>query len=143
MIGIQAIGSFVPSARISNLDRRAEFGVSREFIENKVGMRTLAVKAPEQETSELCVKAFRVLRHRHRIDLAEIDCLVVCTQNPDGRGLPQSSAAVHASLDLPETCAALDVSLGCSGYVYSLSIIGVHGSQRPEAGAAVHRRPLF
>jgi 3-oxoacyl-[acyl-carrier-protein] synthase-3 len=30
---------------------------------------------------------------------------------------------VHGKLGLPEGCAAFDVSLGCSGYVYGLSII--------------------
>ena len=52
-----------------------------------------------------------------------IDCLVVVTQNPDGDGLPHTSAIVHAKLNLKTSCAVFDISLGCSGYVYSLSII--------------------
>ena len=34
-----------------------------------------------------------------------------------------SSAVVHGKLGLPERCAAFDISLGCSGYVYALSVV--------------------
>jgi 3-oxoacyl-[acyl-carrier-protein] synthase-3 len=37
--------------------------------------------------------------------------------------IPHTSAIVHGALGLPESCACFDISLGCSGYVYSLSII--------------------
>jgi len=52
-----------------------------------------------------------------------VDCLIVCTQNPDGSGLPHTSAVVHGKLGLPQECACFDIALGCSGYVYGLSII--------------------
>jgi len=53
----------------------------------------------------------------------QIDCVVVVTQNPDGRGLPHTSAVVHRKLGLRRNCACFDISLGCSGYVYGLSVI--------------------
>ena len=45
------------------------------------------------------------------------------TQNPDGYGLPHTSAIVHEKLNLKKSCAVFDISLGCSGFVYGLSII--------------------
>src|SRR3546814_2884839 len=65
--------------------------------------------------------------------LNEIQVLVVVTQNPDNN-LPHVAAQVHGKAALPEQCAAFDVSLGCSGYVYGLSIItsfmAVNGFER-------------
>jgi 3-oxoacyl-[acyl-carrier-protein] synthase-3 len=51
-----------------------------------------------------------------------VDCIVVCTQNPDAHGLPHTSAVVHGKLGLPRNAAGFDISLGCSGYVYGLSL---------------------
>ena len=37
MIGIGAIGCYVPKKRLSNLERSEEFGISEDFIESKLG----------------------------------------------------------------------------------------------------------
>lgn len=42
---------------------------------------------------------------------------------PGGGGIPHTSAIVHGKLKASATCAAFDISLGCSGYVYGLSIV--------------------
>jgi len=62
------------------------------------------------------------LRRKFPIQENNIDALIVVTQNPDVN-LPHTSAIVHGKLSLPAKCACFDVSLGCSGYVYGLSII--------------------
>src|SRR5262245_53717197 len=123
MIGIQAIGTYLPTDRIDNRDRQAQFEVDEAFLRDKSGMVRLATRAPGEETSDLCRSAFADLQRKARLRTEDIDCIVVCTQNPDGRGLPHTSAAVHAVLGFPDTCAAFDISLGCSGFVYGLSII--------------------
>ena len=55
------------------------------------------------------------------VDRSEIDALVVVTQNPD-RNIPHVSAIVHGALGLPTQCACFDISPGCSGFVYALSV---------------------
>jgi 3-oxoacyl-[acyl-carrier-protein] synthase-3 len=47
--------------------------------------------------------------------------LVLCTQNPDYK-LPHTSAIIQDRLGLDSKVAAFDINLGCSGFVYSLSI---------------------
>lgn len=123
MIGIQAIGTYIPAGRIDNLQRMVQFEVDEAFLREKTGMLRLAVKANDEETSDLCSKAFRDLQHKTGLKLEEVECVVVCTQNPDGHGLPHTSAIVHAKLGLPDSCAVFDISLGCSGFVYGLSVI--------------------
>lgn len=123
MIGIEAIGTYLPETRIDNRQRMGQFGVDEKFLETKTGMLHLAVKRADEETSDLCCGAYRELQEKRDVDLEEVDCIIVCTQNPDENGLPHTSAIVHAKLGLPFSCAAFDISLGCSGYVYSLSVI--------------------
>jgi len=123
MIGIEAIGSYIPESRIDNLLLMDKFDVDEEFLKLKTGMLSLSVKSESEETSDMCVSAFNNLQSKTEISMDDIDCILVCTQNPDEQGLPHTSAVVHDKLNLPSTCAAFDVSLGCSGYVYSLSII--------------------
>ena len=51
-----------------------------------------------------------------------IDCICVCTQNGDYK-LPQTSSVVHDKLGFANNCAAFDISMGCSGYIYSLLLM--------------------
>jgi 3-oxoacyl-[acyl-carrier-protein] synthase-3 len=123
MIGIQSIGTYIPEDRIDNRQRTEQFEVDETFLLEKTGALRLAVKADDEETSDLCCKAFYNLQSKTGLRAEEVECAVVCTQNPDHHGLPHTSAIVHAKLGLPETCPVFDISLGCSGFVYGLSII--------------------
>ena len=51
-----------------------------------------------------------------------IGLIVVVTQTPD-YPLPSTACVLQQKLGLPTTTAALDVNLGCSGYVYGLSVV--------------------
>lgn len=123
MIGIRSIGTCLGPRTVSNLERAEAAGKDDVFIRDKVGFTHLAKRNPEQETSDLCVGAWEDLARRAPVDLAGIDCLVVCTQNPDAHGLPHTSAVVHRKLGLHKDVACFDISLGCSGYVYALATV--------------------
>jgi 3-oxoacyl-[acyl-carrier-protein] synthase-3 len=122
MIGIRAIGSYVPESCVSNLERAAEAGKDAAFVTDKIGFQSLARREPAQESSDLCVQAFEDLKSRTGLDPSTIDCVIVCTQNPDGHGIPHTSAVVHKKLGLGHQVASFDISLGCSGYVYGLAV---------------------
>ena len=51
----------------------------------------------------------------------DIDYLLLCTQSPSYY-LPTTACILQDKLGLPNTCAALDYNLGCSGYIYGLSL---------------------
>lgn len=121
-IGIHEIRSEIPALRVENEPRLEALRLRRETYEDRVGVQRIARMAPGQETSDLCVAAARKLFSGGQVAPSEIECLLVVTQNPDGYGLPQTSAIVHGKLGLPESCACFDIGLGCSGYVYGLSV---------------------
>jgi 3-oxoacyl-[acyl-carrier-protein] synthase-3 len=121
MIGIKAIGSYVPDTGHDLDELVARFGVDPGFLRDKTGFVRVSRKDPTETASALCIKAYEDLASR--TDLSDIECLVVCTQNPDGFGIPHTGGIIHGLLNLPSTCAVFDISLGCSGYVYGLSVV--------------------
>jgi 3-oxoacyl-[acyl-carrier-protein] synthase-3 len=123
MIGIKAIGRFVAPERISNMARSAAAGKDEAIVRDKIGFECVARLPAGQETSDMCVAAFTDLQQASDIRKEDVDCLIVCTQNPDAHGLPHTSAIVHKKLGLEHEVACFDISLGCSGYVYGLAVI--------------------
>lgn len=123
MIGIENIGVYIPENSISNYEKKEKFEIDDNFIKNKIGVEEVTRKSADEETSDMCVQAYRHLVEKVNISIEEIDCIIVCTQNPDNHGIPHTSSIVHGKLNGKEECACFDISLGCSGYVYSLSII--------------------
>ncbi|MFA5937856.1 MAG: ketoacyl-ACP synthase III [Sinimarinibacterium sp.] len=103
-------------------DLASALGVAAETLERRIGVRRMARKAPQQDSSHLCVAAAHKLFSAGLATRSQIECVIVVTQNPDGGGLPHTAALVHGALGLPDACAAFDLGLGCSGYVYGLSV---------------------
>lgn len=123
MIGISAIYAEIPEQRIPTEPRIEALGIPAKTLRERVGVIKTSRKASDQDTADLCVAAARKLFATEQVSPSDIDCVIVVTQNPDGPGLPQTSAIVQDRLGIPEHCASFDLSLGCSGYVYGLSVI--------------------
>ena len=122
MIGIKNIGSYIPEKRISNFKALRYFDINKEFLKKKIGVHSVARKQTFELTSDLCISAFKdLLRREQNLEHSQIDFVCVCTQNGDYQ-LPHTSAVVAAKLGCSLNCAAFDISLGCSGYVYSLLV---------------------
>ena len=122
MIGIQDIAVYIPPQRVSNLEVQASLDVDEAFLRDKIGVTERAVKASNEDTSDLAYKALQALLEKTALAPEAIDVLILVTQNPD-TNLPHTSAIVHGRAGLRDGCAAFDISLGCSGYVYGLSVL--------------------
>lgn len=124
MIGIQAMAHYIPEQRISNLtpDVLSQFDVNESFVREKIGVINRSIMDPTEDTSDIACHALEKLLETSGLDRELIEAVVVVTQNPD-TNLPHVSAMVHGKIGLSETCAAFDLGLGCSGYVYGLSVL--------------------
>ena len=74
-------------------------------------------------TSDLCLPAAEKLIQDLQWDKSEIGALVFVTQTPD-YVLPATSCILQDKLKLNRECMALDISLGCSGWVHGLAVLG-------------------
>ncbi len=73
-------------------------------------------------SSDLCYEAAEKLIADLEWEKNEIEALVFVSQTPDYI-LPATSCVLQDRLGLPSECMALDVSLGCSGWVYGMSMV--------------------
>jgi len=123
MIGIRAISSYVPELKINNIEQARALGETDDFISRKIGAIELPCMPEGMDTSDMATAAAKKLVSNHGLSLDMVDAVVVVTQNGDGEGLPHTAAIVQDKLELSGHVAAFDISLGCSGYVYGLSIV--------------------
>jgi 3-oxoacyl-[acyl-carrier-protein] synthase-3 len=87
----------------------------------KIGITERHIAAPGETAADLGVCAARKLMTEASLEPGAVDFLLFCTQSPD-HFLPTSACIMQARLGLPERAGALDFNLGCSGYVYGLSV---------------------
>lgn len=123
MIGVRDVASYVPLASIDNIRQAEQFSESEAFVRRKLGALHLSRKAEDEETSDLANKALLALFERSSLTPTMVEAIVVVTQNGDGEGAPHTAAIVQYKAGLSDSVAAFDISLGCSGYVYALSVL--------------------
>lgn len=88
-------------------------------LKNIIGFGTRRIAAPTTTSADLCEQAARKLFDALHIAPSSLEAIISVTQTPDYI-MPGNAHVLHKKLGLPETAAALDVELGCSGYVYGL-----------------------
>lgn len=120
VLGVEAIGYYLPGSPVDNQNVIAEHDFDEAFIRDKLGIQSRYFAAEDEYASDLAVAACENLFAATGTDPNDIGLLVVVTQTPD-YCLPQVSALVQDRIGLPQTCAAFDINLGCSGYVYGLT----------------------
>lgn len=122
-VGITAMAGAVPSHVIENLKYTEHFPEDqvKEVVE-KVGIYERRFADAETCSSDLCFAAAQKLILDNDIDRSEIDLLVFISQTPDYR-MPATSITLQHRLGLPNTCIAFDITLGCSAFVYGLSVV--------------------
>ena len=78
--------------------------------------------AEDELTSDMATEAAQKVLNKYPKLKDKIGALIVCTQTPVYQ-LPHTFAIVQNKLNLINSVACFDISLGCSGFVYCLSII--------------------
>ena len=95
----------------------------RESLIKNIGVESRRVAPKGVTTADLCVVAAETLLDELKWDRHEIELLVFVSQSRDYL-VPTTACIVQDRLGLPHSCIAYDVGLGCSGYVYGLSMVG-------------------
>ncbi|WP_346316659.1 ketoacyl-ACP synthase III [Chitinophaga sp. YIM B06452] len=122
MASINAISYYLPEEVLTNEDLHEMFpDWSAEKIVSKTGIRQRKIAAEDEFASTMAIKAANKLFQENGISPEEIKFILLCTQSPD-YFLPTTACIVQHALGIPVTAGALDFNLGCSGYVYGLSL---------------------
>jgi 3-oxoacyl-[acyl-carrier-protein] synthase-3 len=119
---INSISYYLPVDQLTNEKINQEFtdwGI--EKISLKTGINSRHISAANEFSSDMAIKAAEKLFVEHNIDRKSIDFLLFCTQSPD-YFLPTSACIIQEKLGLSTSVGALDINLGCSGYIYGLGL---------------------
>jgi 3-oxoacyl-[acyl-carrier-protein] synthase-3 len=119
---IKGISAAVPPEIISNRDYELLSPAEREVLIKTTGVEKRHIAHNGETTGDLGFLAAEQLIRTLGWQREEIDLLIMVSQSPD-YFLPATSIILQHRLGLPKTTAAFDILLGCSGYVYGLSVI--------------------
>ena len=119
---IKGISYYLPEYILTNEELVKDFPEwSVDKVASKIGISERHIATEGVCASDLAVKAAEKLIEEYNIDRQSIDFVLLCTQSPD-YFLPTTACLVQERLKLATSIGALDFNLGCSGYVYGLSL---------------------
>lgn len=120
--GISGISACVPKNVIDNYKYTDHFPEEdvRKVVE-KIGIFERRFVDDKTCSSDLCFAAAEKLIFDMQINKEEIDVLIFISQTPDYR-MPATSIILQDRLGLPNSTIAFDINLGCSAFIYGLTV---------------------
>ncbi len=102
--------------------RYIQLGGGASGFSESTGIKARRRSTQDITASDLCLHAAEKLIAELRWEKSEIEALVFVSQTPDYI-LPATSCVLQQRLGLSKECYTLDISLGCSGWVYAISVL--------------------
>ena len=122
-IKISGLSTVVPQNKV---DMKSFYDLYGEAYVTKAtastGIQSAHRVTENQTASDLGFSAAKYLLTHKNIDPQEIGIFVFVTQSPDFRR-PSSASILHGKLGLSADCAAMEINLGCSGFIYGLQTV--------------------
>ncbi len=133
-VRMAGLASSVPDV-VRTVDDDIERFKSEDFrkIGESIGVTSRRIAPAGVCSSDLCVAAAERLLEALEWDRDTVQAVLFVSQTPDYRA-PATACTLQTRLGLPTSCAAMDINLGCSGYVYGLAtaaqfVLGMAGGQ--------------
>jgi 3-oxoacyl-[acyl-carrier-protein] synthase III len=119
---IEAIAYALPEQVVTNDQLRRE-NPDWDFahLERRTGVLQRHIAGPEETAVDLAMRACGELQGAGLLDSQNIGAIIFCTETPDYH-IPPNACLIHGRLEFPTSTMAFDLNLGCSGFVYGLSI---------------------
>ncbi len=119
---IQAVAYHLPDQVVTNEDLARQYPEwSVQKIAAKTGILQRHIARENECASDLAHAAALKLFAGGAVLPADVDFILLCTQSPD-YFLPTTACLLQDRLGIPKSAGALDFNLGCSGYIYGLSL---------------------
>lgn len=122
-VGITAMSAAVPKRVVVNREYTNVFTKEEaDEIVDKTGIEQRRFADENTCSSDLCLAAAERLIADNSIEKEDIDLLVFISQTPDYR-MPATSVTLQHRLGLGNKTIAFDINLGCSAFLYGLSVV--------------------
>ena len=117
---IAGTGSYVPEKVLTNKDLERMVETNDEWIVSRTGIKERRVTSNGETSSTLATNAARRALDMAGIHPKELDAIIVGTVTPD-MFFPSVGCLVQNALGAKKAV-AFDISAGCTGFIYSLSV---------------------
>jgi 3-oxoacyl-[acyl-carrier-protein] synthase-3 len=119
---LKDIAVYLPESLLSNEELAKLYPEwPAEKILEKTGISERRIADKEQTAGDMAFEAARNLFKQGHIVEEDVDFIILCTQAPD-YVLPATACILQDRLGISRQAGALDINLGCSGFVYCLSL---------------------
>ncbi|MDO8588547.1 MAG: beta-ketoacyl-ACP synthase III [Armatimonadota bacterium] len=118
--GIVGIGSAVPDKILTNADLEKLVDTTDEWIKTRSGICERRIGTDQTAASDLATEAARAALASAGMGAEALDLIIVATVTGDSP-IPSTASLVQHRIGSPRT-PAFDLSAGCSGFVYALSV---------------------
>jgi 3-oxoacyl-[acyl-carrier-protein] synthase-3 len=116
-VEIAGVASCVPARVVTNHELEKLVDTSDEWISKRTGIKTRHI-AVEETAVGMAAQAAAEALAMSGIEKDDIGLIVASTISGDNL-TPALASSVQRTLDIPH-CAAMDISAGCTGFVYAL-----------------------
>lgn len=119
-VAVLGLGVHVPPRIITNEYFAQMLDTSDEWIHSRTGIRERRFVEENVCTSDIAALAAQQALQRAGLEAGEIELIIVATATPDHL-FPSTACSVQEKIQAHHA-AAFDVSAGCSGFLYALSV---------------------
>lgn len=120
-VSITSLAYVLPGQKNTNAELAARFGSETVAkIESISGILERRTAIGDTCASDLAVRAAQLIFENRKISPKDIDLLIFATQTPDYL-IPTTACIIQQRLGIDNSCAAFDINLGCSQFVYALA----------------------
>ncbi len=117
-VRIVSTGFYAPEKILTNADLEKMVDTTDEWIVTRTGMKERHIVAPDQATSDMVLIAARRALENARLEVKDIDVIIVATVTPDTL-FPATACWVQQGLGAKQV-AAFDIAAACSGFLYGM-----------------------
>ena len=115
---ITAVGGYVPEKILTNKELENMVDTSDEWIQSRTGIKERRILEDGKATSDICVEAIKQILEKRKINVQEIDLIIVATVTPD-HVFPATANIVSHKIGAINSW-GFDMSAACSGFLYAL-----------------------
>lgn len=120
---IKGTGIYLPKKVMTNDDLAEMVDTNDEWIFTRTGIKERRICSTEggEFPSDMALAAAKECLAEAKMEPNDIDMIIFASVTPDAK-LPNSACILQTKLGITNQCAALDIAVACSGFVYGVNM---------------------
>lgn len=118
---IVGVGGYLPEKVYTNKTLETLVDTTDNWIVERTGIKERHIAENYELTSNLALKASINAIESAKINVEDIDAIILATTTPD-RTFPSTATILQSELGIGESCFSFDIQAVCGGFIYALDV---------------------